>query len=103
MRFTTMTAALLLAAAPALAQSPSGNVAQPERSVPQAGATTGGPLDNPSSRDIPSATGTATRPVGENGVPPNVGASDSAKGGNANETNKGMGSNTGGTSGGPAR
>ena len=34
---------------------------------------------------------------------PGAGAVDSAKGGNADQTNKGMGANTGSTSGGPAR
>lgn len=104
MRFTTLAVAtLVLAASPALAQSPSGNVGQPERAVPQGGETTRGPADNPSTRDMPAATGSMSRPAGENGMSPGMGASDSAKGGNANETNKGMGANTGSTSGGPAR
>ncbi|TXN28876.1 hypothetical protein [Methylobacterium sp. WL19] len=104
MRIAKLTvAALLLAASPALAQSPSGNVSQPERTVPQAGTTTGGPLDNPSTRDMPPATGSTSRPVGENGMSAGAGAVDSAKGGNADQTNKGMGANTGSTSGGPAR
>lgn len=97
------TAALVFAASPVLAQSPSGNVSQPERAVPQAGTTTGGPLDNPSTRDVPPATGSMNRPVGENGMSPGAGAVDSAKGGNADQTNKGMGANIGSTSGGPAR
>lgn len=104
MRIVKLTAAaLIFAASPVLAQSPSGNVSQPERAVPQAGTTTGGPLDNPSTRDVPPATGSMNRPVGENGMSPGAGAVDSAKGGNADQTNKGMGANTGSTSGGPAR
>jgi hypothetical protein len=43
----TFVAASLIASA-ALAQSPSGNVGQPERAFPQAGSTTRGPIDNPS-------------------------------------------------------
>ncbi|MGU3359582.1 hypothetical protein ACLBWX_04530 [Methylobacterium sp. M6A4_1b] len=89
-------------AGPALAQSPSGNVGQPERAVPQAGGTTRGPIDNPSTRDVAPAPGAATAPVGERGMTPGAGATDSAKGGNANDTNRGV-PNTGGTSGGPAR
>lgn len=95
-------AGALLFAAPALAQSPSGNVSQPERAVPQAGSTTGGPIDNPSTRGMAPAAGTATAPGGEMGRSPSTGAAQSAKGGNADETNKGSG-NTGGTAGGPAR
>lgn len=103
MRITTLVwAGALLFAAPALAQSPSGNVSQPERAVPQAGGTTGGPIDNPSTRGAGAASGTATAPVGERGMSPGAGTAESAKGGNADETNKGV-ANTGGTAGGPAR
>lgn len=98
MRFSSLLlVGVVFAATPVLAQSPSGNVGQPERAVPQAGNTTSGPIDNPSTRGMapnpgpagPSATGTA-------------GAADSAKGGNADQTNRGV-PNTGSTSGGPAR
>lgn len=98
MRFTSvLLAGAVFAATPVLAQSPSGNVGQPERAVPQAGNTTSGPIDNPSTRGMapnpgavsPSTTGTA-------------GAADSAKGGNADQTNRST-PNTGNTSGGPAR
>lgn len=95
-------AGALLFAVPALAQSPSGNVSQPERAVPQAGGTTGGPLNKPSTRDMAPTTGTTTAPAGEMGMSPGAGAAQSAKGGNADETNKGV-ANTGGTAGGPAR
>ncbi len=102
MRLTTCFLASLLLATPALAQSPSGNVGQPERSVPQAGNTTRGPIDNPSTRGMAPADGPAVAPVGEGGMSPGMGAVDSAKGGNANDTNRSI-PNTGGTSGGPAR
>jgi len=102
MRLTTSLLAGLLLATPALAQSPSGNVGQPERAVPQAGSTSGGPIDKPSTRDMPPARGSAVAPVGERGMSPGAGAVDSAKGGNANDTNQPV-PNTGGTSGGPAR
>lgn len=102
MRLTITLIAGLLVAAPALAQSPSGNVGQPERSVPQAGNTTGGPIDNPSTRGVPPTTGSTTAPAGERGMSPGTGAIESAKGGNADQTNRGA-PNTGSTSGGPAR
>ncbi|MCJ2035160.1 hypothetical protein [Methylobacterium sp. J-068] len=102
MRLTTCLLTSLLLATPALAQSPSGNVSQPERSVPQAGSTSNGPINKPSTRDMAPTGGTAVAPAGENGMSPGVGAVDSAKGGNANETNRPV-PNTGGTSGGPAR
>ncbi|MBX9930111.1 MAG: hypothetical protein K2Y56_00975 [Methylobacterium sp.] len=96
MRFTTsIVAALVLAAAPALAQSPSGNVGQPERAVPQAGNTTSGPIDNPSTRGMSPNPGPTMGPAG-------TGSVESAKGGNADQNNKPVG-NTGNTSGGPAR
>jgi hypothetical protein len=97
MRFTTLVLAGTLLAAPALAQSPAGNVDQPERGVPQAGNTTSGPIDNPSTRGAaPAPSGTAA-PVGGT-----TGSVESAKGGNADQNNKPAG-NTGNTSGGPAR
>lgn len=102
MRLTLPLLAGLLLAGPALAQSPSGNVGQPERAVPQAGGTTRGPIDNPSTRDMAPMPGAATAPAGERGMSPGMGAVDSAKGGNANETNRAV-PNTGNTSGGPAR
>ena len=46
--------------------------------------------------------GAATAPADERGMSPGMGAVDSAKGGNANETNRAV-PNTGNTSGGPAR
>lgn len=101
MRFNISLIVGLLLAGPALAQSPSGNVGQPERAVPQAGGTTKGPIDNPSTRGMAPAAG-ATAPVGERGMSPGAGAVDSAKGGNANDTNRSV-PNTGSTSGGPAR
>lgn len=98
MRFTTLlVAGSLLAVTPALAQSPSGNVGQPERDVPQAGNTTRGPIDNPSTRGMAPEPG-AVAP----GSTGSVGAVDSAKGGNADQTNRSV-PNTGATSGGPAR
>ena len=102
MRLTLPLLAGLLLAGPALAQSPSGNVGQPKRAVPQAGGTTRGPIDNPSTRDMAPMPGAATAPADERGMSPGVGAVDSAKGGNANETNRAV-PNTGNTSGGPAR
>lgn len=96
MRFNAFViAGTLLFAAPALAQSPSGNVGQPSRAVPQAGNTTGGPIDNPSTRGMSPAPGAVTGTG-------SVGAADSAKGGNADQNDKPV-SNTGGTAGGPAR
>lgn len=103
MRFAKLALAVALAAAtPALAQSPSGNVGQPERSVPQGGGTTRGPIDNPSTRDMPPATGSTTSPAGEAGMSAGAGGVSPDKGGNADQPSKG-GSNTGNTSGGPAR
>ncbi|GJD94210.1 hypothetical protein ACFPQ7_01655 [Methylobacterium iners] len=96
-RTTAILLAGALLAAPALAQSPSGNVGQPERGVPQAGETTRGPIDNPSSRDMAPAPGVTAAPVGGS-----TGSVESAKGGNADQNNKPAG-NTGNTSGGPAR
>ena len=94
-------AALVLTVGGALAQSPSGNVGQPERGVPQAGNTAGGPIDKPSTRDMAPAR-TGSMPAGENGMSPGAGAVDSAKGGNAEENDRAV-PNTGGTAGGPAR
>jgi hypothetical protein len=96
-RLTTLVLAGTLFAAPALAQSPSGNVGQPERSVPQGGNTTRGPIDNPSTRDMAPTPGGTAAPVGGS-----TGSVESAKGGNADQNNKPAG-NTGNTSGGPAR
>lgn len=102
MRLTTSLLAGLLLATPALAQSPSGNVGQPERAVPQAGGTTRGPIDNPSTRGAAPMGGPAVAPVGEAGMSPGAGAVDSAKSGNASDPNRSV-PNTGSTSGGPAR
>lgn len=102
MRLTTCLFASLLLATPALAQSPSGNVSQPERAVPQAGTTSNGPINKPSTRDMPPASGGTMAPAGEAGMSPAAGAADSAKGGNASDPNRSV-PNTGGTSGGPAR
>ncbi len=102
MRLTALTLAATLLAAPAFAQD-AGNVGQPSRSVPQAGQTAGGPIDTPSGAGgRVDTTGTVARPTGEVGVPPGVGAVDSAKGGNAAEPSK-PAPNLGNTSGGPAR
>jgi hypothetical protein len=101
MRLTSVLLVSALLTGSALAQSSSGNVGQPERAVPQAGNTTGGPLDNPSSRDAaPIRSG--SMPAGEGGVSPAVGAVESAKGGNAQQNERAV-PNTGNTSGGPAR
>ncbi|MCJ2035159.1 hypothetical protein [Methylobacterium sp. J-068] len=102
----TLAAASLMATA-ALAQSPSGNVGQPERFVPQAGSTTRGPIDNPSvygayrnadgfvDMDV---TGTVTEaPFGSNRE---AIFEDSAKGGNAEQPNRTV-PNLGTTAGGP--
>ena len=94
---TFVLAGAVLAAAPALAQSPSGNVGQPERTAPQGGNTTRGPIDNPSTSGMAPAPDAAARPMGGSS-----GAAESAKGGNADQNNKPAG-NTGNTSGGPAR
>ncbi|MDB5646627.1 hypothetical protein [Methylobacterium sp.] len=102
----TFAAASLIATA-ALAQSPSGNVGQPERAVPQAGNTTRGPIDNPSvygayrnadGRVDMDVTGTVTEgPYGSNRE---AIFEDSAKGGNAEQPNR-IVPNLGTTSGGP--
>ena len=102
MRLTTSLLAGLLLATPALAQSPSGNVDQPERAVPQAGSTTRGPIDNPSSKGMAPAGGSAAAPVGGAGVSRGAGGVDSVKGGNADRMNRFV-PNTGSTSGGRAR
>lgn len=98
MRFLAIAATCAaLVAGPALARD-GGNVGQPSQPTPQTGQTTGGPRDN-----MPGATtGTVTAPAGEGRMSPGVGAVDSAKGGNAAETNKTV-PNTGATSGGPGR
>lgn len=101
MRLSHLLIASALLATPALAQSSSGNVGQPERGVPQAGNTAGGPIDKPSTRDMAPAR-TGSMPAGENGMSPGAGAVDSAKGGNAEENDRAV-PNTGGTAGGPAR
>lgn len=104
MRFASLALAAALVSTPVLAQvgNDGGNVGQPSRTVPQTGQTTGGPLDTPPGAGGPASTGTVSRPAGEMGVSPAEGSVDSAKGGNANETNKPT-PNLGGTSGGPAR
>lgn len=101
MRLSHVLIASALLATPALAQSSSGNVGQPERAVPQAGNTAGGPIDKPSTRDAAPARADSM-PAGENGVSPGVGSVESAKGGNAEQNDRAV-SNTGGTSGGPTR
>ncbi|KQP54986.1 hypothetical protein [Methylobacterium sp. Leaf108] len=99
MRLTSFViASALVAATPVLAQSPSGNVSQPERAVPQAGSTTRGPIDNPSTRGMAPNPDAAPVAPGAAGM----GAGDSAKGGNADQNNRTV-PNTGNTSGGPAR
>lgn len=101
MRFSYVLIATALLATPALAQSSSGNVGQPERGVPQAGNTAGGPIDKPSTRDM-APTRTESTPVGEGGMSSGAGSVDSAKGGNASDPTRAA-PNTGGTSGGPSR
>jgi hypothetical protein len=101
MRLSYILIATALLATPALAQSASGNVGQPERAVPQAGNTAGGPIDKPSTRDMAPARAAST-PAGENGLSPSAGSVESAKGGNAEENDRAV-PNTGGTSGGPSR
>ncbi|GJE58487.1 hypothetical protein [Methylobacterium trifolii] len=96
-----MVAGALLTASPVLAQD-AGNVGQPSRAVPQAGQTTGGPIDTPPGAGGSMSTGSVSRPAGEMGMSPGAGAVDSAKGGNADQTNKPV-PNAGTTSGGPAR
>lgn len=105
--FTLTFAVASLIATAAFAQSPSGNVGQPERSVPQAGGTTRGPIDNPSvygayrnadGRVDMDVTGTVTEaPYTSNSE---AVVEDSAKGGNAEQPNR-IVPNLGTTSGGP--
>lgn len=106
----TLSLAVIIAtitATSALAQSPSGNVGQPERAFPQAGSTTRGPIDNPSvygahrnadgyvDMDV---TGTVAEvPYTSNGQ---AVFEDSAKGGNAEQNNR-IVPNLGTTAGGP--
>lgn len=101
--------AATLTATSALAQSPSGNVGQPERAFPQAGNTTRGPIDNPSvygayrnADDLVDMDVTGT--VDEAPYTSNSEAifEDSAKGGNADQTNRSV-PNLGTTAGGPSR
>ncbi|MCJ2042285.1 hypothetical protein MKK55_25500 [Methylobacterium sp. J-059] len=102
MRLASLALVGALIAGPALAQD-AGNVGQPSRAVPQAGQTTSGPRDTAPGAGGAMTTGsTATRPAGAMGATPGAGAVDSAKGGNADQTNK-MAPNAGATSGGPAR
>ncbi|WP_375409292.1 hypothetical protein [uncultured Methylobacterium sp.] len=107
--FTLTLVAAVLSTTAALAQSPSGNVGQPERGVPQAGQTTRGPIDNPSTYGVyrnadrpvlvdPDVTGTVIDgPYRSNSE---AIVEDSAKGGNAEQTNR-IVPNLGTTSGGP--
>ena len=105
--FTLTLVAATLSATAALAQSPSGNVGQPERDFPQAGSTTRGPIDNPSvygayrgtdSRvDIDDTGSVRNGPFISNRE---AVFEDSAKGGNA-EQNQRSSPNLGTTSGGP--
>jgi hypothetical protein len=105
---TLAVAALALSVTGAFAQSPSGNVGQPERAFPQAGNTTRGPLDNPSvygayrNADTGLLDLNATGSVGPRPLPSNSEAIivDSAKGGNAEQINRTV-PNLGATSGGP--
>ena len=92
---TLAAAALALSVTGALAQSPSGNVGQPERAVPQAGNTTRGPIDNPSAygayRNADGRTDMdVTGSVVEAPYTTNREAifEDSAKGGNAEQPNR---------------
>ncbi|MCK2056257.1 hypothetical protein [Methylobacterium sp. 37f] len=101
-------AAATLIATAALAQSPSGNVGQPERAVPQAGGTTRGPIDNPSTyggyRNVDGRVDmNVTGSVVETPYTSNREAivDDSAKGGNAEQPNR-IVPNLGTTSGGPS-
>lgn len=106
-RLSLTIAALSLVATAAAAQSPSGNVGQPERAVPQAGSTTRGPIDNPSvygayrnadGRLDLDVTGTVIEaPYASNSE---AIVEDSAKGGNAEQVNR-IVPNLGTTSGGP--
>ncbi|GJD31394.1 hypothetical protein PMNALOAF_2651 [Methylobacterium adhaesivum] len=101
-------AALVFTVGGALAQSPSGNVGQPERAVPQAGNTTRGPIDNPSvygayrNAETDLVDLDVTGSVGPRQLPSNSEAVivDSAKGGNAEQNNRTV-PNLGATSGGP--
>ncbi|WP_375463551.1 hypothetical protein [uncultured Methylobacterium sp.] len=98
MRYAALAlAGTLLAVSPVLAQD-SGNASQPSRTVPQSGQTSGGPLDTPPGAGGAATTGSVGSPAGA----PGTGATDSAKGGNSDQTNK-MAPNAGGTAGGPAR
>lgn len=106
-RFSLTFAAASLIATAAFAQSPSGNVGQPERAVPQAGSTTRGPIDNPSvygayrnayGRVDLDVTGTVAEPAYGSNL--EAITEDSAKGGNAEQTNR-IVPNLGTTSGGP--
>ncbi|MGU3359583.1 hypothetical protein ACLBWX_04535 [Methylobacterium sp. M6A4_1b] len=102
----TFVAASLIASA-AFAQSPSGNVGQPERAVPQAGGTTRGPIDNPSvygayrnadgrvDMDVTGSVVEAPYATNREAI-----FEDSAKGGNAEQPNR-IVPNLGTTSGGP--
>ncbi len=99
--------AATLSATAVLAQSPSGNVGQPERAFPQAGRTTGGPIDNPSvygayrnaddQIDVDDTGSVRTRPFISNRE---AVFEDSAKGGNAEQPQRTT-PNLGTTSGGP--
>ncbi|WP_036302798.1 hypothetical protein [Methylobacterium sp. 77] len=106
----TLTLALVaatLSATAALAQSPSGNVGQPERAYPQAGTTAGGPIDHPSvygayrnaddRLDVDDTGSVRGAPFISNRE---AVFEDSAKGGNA-EQNQRANPNLGTTSGGP--
>ena len=107
--FTLTLVAVTLSATAALAQSPSGNVGQPERGFSQSGQTTRGPIDNPSTYGVyrnadrpvlvdPDFTGTVIDgPYRSNSE---AIVEDSAKGGNAEQTNRTV-PNLGTTSGGP--
>jgi len=106
-RFSLTFAIASLVATGALAQSPSGNVGQPERAVPQAGGTTRGPIDNPSVYGVyRNADGhvdmDVTGTVVEAPYTSNREAifEDSAKGGNAEQPNR-IVPNLGTTAGGP--
>lgn len=106
----TITLALVaatLSATAAFAQSPSGNVGQPERSFPQAGTTAGGPIDHHSvfgayrnaddRLDVEDTGSVRSGPFISNRE---AVFEDSAKGGNA-EQNQRSNPNLGTTSGGP--
>lgn len=107
MRTLSLAFVAALTATTAFAQSPSGNVGQPERAFPQAGNTTRGPIDNPSvygayrnadGRVDMDVTGTVTEvPFTSNSQ---AIIEDSAKGGNAEQPNRTV-PNLGTTAGGP--